>query len=451
MALNPITKTKLLIDRTWDKIWSTIKDHIFTVSVSNQVEFPEINFPEVKFPEIPKPIDTTAQLQEIVNSIINQTQELKLSPDTTATKEQLLNILGEIKTVLSTKKEDLTPDLIAGIQALREELSEVGTQIPKTDLKPIQAQIEALIATLDFKGLKKFTRHDDIKVYINEKQLEKLMKAVSRSVGGVSGGGGGVMRTSSGEVGTSNPLPVTDPILEIAMGNISGTTAINKFGRNSACGATPEEIWDGDRAYVFPTTASITHIRSAVDSAITRGVTLEIQGLNDAYELVIQTKATDGTDSTTEVILDTALRRVFRVKVLDDTAMDQDIWVGPDPASAANASAIIQAGNNQTLMAIYTVPTGCTGYMTNYYATANPNNAAGTLFTTYLWARDNANGYAPQLKHTKGLDKDATSGFQHNFNPYYKFTEKTDIYVTGSAGTNSVSISAGFDIILVAN
>ena len=231
-------------------------------------------------------------------------------------------------------------------------------------------------------------------------------------------------------------------------------TCINKFGRNTAVvsGGT-EEVWDGSRAYVFPTSASITHIRSAVDSAITQNVTLEVQGLDTNWNLVVQTKATDGADSTTEVALDTPLIRVFRVKVLDDTAMDQDIWVGPDPATAANSSAIVTAGNNQTLMAIYTVPLGKTAYITNYYATVNPGGGAPTTLNIKLWGTDNANGYARQLKHTLGLNANsgAYGNFQHEFKPYLKFNAQWDVYIEATTAGAAADVSAGFDLFLTNN
>ena len=236
--------------------------------------------------------------------------------------------------------------------------------------------------------------------------------------------------------------------VEIPKGDVVGHSAVNKFGANSdiAAGAT-EEIWDGNRVYIFPTTASITHIRSAVDSAITRGVVCEIQGLDNTYTLVVQNVTTDVTNSTTEVILPTALRRVFRVKVLDDTAMDQDLWVGPDPASAANASAIVQAGNNQTLMAIYCVPAGKTAYMTQWKATVNPATGKDpTSMPIRMWARDNANNYAKQLKDIQGL---IVGTLRVPYEPYYKFTEKTDIYFTASPVGKAADVSLGFDLILV--
>jgi len=255
--------------------------------------------------------------------------------------------------------------------------------------------------------------------------------------------------------GVEEGLKVNDPILSLVHGSnplISTTSLFNKFGSSpDVTSAATEELWDGARAYIFPTSASVTHIRSAVDSAITRAVTLEVQGLDVNWDLVVQTKATDATDSTVEIELDTALRRVFRVKVLDDTALDQDIWVGPDPASAANASAIVQAGNNQTLMAIWTVPNGCTAYLTNYYCDYVRSAAKDPNGISYdLWARDNANGYAPQLKHQKGIPKQAP-GFQHNFKPYYRFAEKTDVYLTGSPEGADAHAHGGFDIILIAN
>ena len=68
---------------------------------------------------------------------------------------------------------------------------------------------------------------------------------------------------------------MNDYMLELSKENIPGHSSINKFGRNSnvASGAT-EEIWDGSAVYTWPSTASITHIRSAVDSSPERVTTV---------------------------------------------------------------------------------------------------------------------------------------------------------------------------------
>jgi len=242
-----------------------------------------------------------------------------------------------------------------------------------------------------------------------------------------------------------DPVQVDDPALVISMGEVSGLSHVNKFGRNESVAiGTEEEIWDGSVAYVWPTSASITHVRSAVDSATTQGQVIEVQGLDTDWMQVTQNATLDGTNSTTEVALGTALRRVFRMKVLDSSAADQAIWAGP--TGFASQAAIITAGNNQTLMAIYTIPANKTGYMTGFYASVNPaTNLNPTSNPIRLWARDNANGYARQLKHVEGL----TLGSEHHhFNPYYKFTAKTDIFLTAQPVGKAADVSAGFDLIL---
>jgi hypothetical protein len=240
-----------------------------------------------------------------------------------------------------------------------------------------------------------------------------------------------------------------DPLL-IAMGCYPGVTSINKFGRNSDCAASGDEhIWDGSVDYSFPTdTTEMTHIRAAVDSATTQGAVIELQGLDANWELVTQTKALDGTNSTTEVALDTALIRCFRMKVLDGSTLDQDVWLGDDDFVVAAAKAIILAGYNQTQMAIYTVPANHYAFVTNYYAHHNPTT--GQTFTSNLielWGADAGNGYARQIKHGVGVPEDA--GFVHPFDPYVKFGPKTDIFITSSPVGAAADISAGFDIILV--
>jgi len=247
-----------------------------------------------------------------------------------------------------------------------------------------------------------------------------------------------------------NSQPLTDDRLLISMGCYPGITHVNKFGRNVAVAAgETREVWDGLLNYVYPTdTTAMTHIRSAVDSAITQGAVIEVQGLDANWDLVVQTKALDGTNSTTEVELDTPLIRAFRMKVLDDTLMDQAVWLGDADFLVADVKAAIVAGKNQTQMAIYTVPDDHYAFVTQYYAHHNPQ--AGQQFTSNpieLWGRDNVSGYARQLKHGVGVAED--SGFIHPFDPYLKFGPKTDIFITSSPVAAAADMSAGFDLILV--
>lgn len=248
------------------------------------------------------------------------------------------------------------------------------------------------------------------------------------------------------------PALIQDYMVEISSGSIIGGSTVNKFGQNHsiASGAT-EDVWDGSINYTFPTTASITHIRSAVNSVITQSSTIEVQGLDVSWALVVQTKDLDATDSTTEIALDTPLIRIFRMKVLENAVMDQDIWAGDADFVVADAKAIIETGNNQTLMAIYTVPAGKTAYITKYYASTTESTGKEPKSTEIrLWTADRDNGYEFQLKHAMGIPK-AGSGIEHCFEPYMKVNEKTDIKITGTAIDEIANVAAGFDIILIDN
>ncbi len=237
---------------------------------------------------------------------------------------------------------------------------------------------------------------------------------------------------------------------DIPRGLVPGVTSINKFGRNTGVPNGTEEIWDGSATYVFPATALMTKLSGKVNQAGMTGKNVEVQGLDANWNLSTQVKALDSSNTTTAVTLATPLVRCFRMKVLADVVTDQAITVHNTANNQDYAS--ITAGNNQTLMAIYTIAANKTAYITNYYATSNPGVGAPTALQVKLWASDRLNGYAKQLKHVLGLsaDADAYGRFQHHFTPYLKLTQRTDVYLTATA-TGAVDVSAGFDLILEDN
>lgn len=241
---------------------------------------------------------------------------------------------------------------------------------------------------------------------------------------------------------------LTDNMLDIPRGAYQQVSSVNKFGRNSAIASgAQEEIWDGSAAYSFPSTALMTSISQTTDQVAMRGQTVQVQGLDADWALTVQDVALDAANTTTVVTLATPLIRVFRMKVQANVVGDSAIRVHNAAETIDYAS--IGAGNNQTLMAIYTVPAGKTAYMTNYYASVNPaTNQDPTSMPLRLWARDNVNGYARQIKHVIGI---VSGDYQHSFKPYQKFTEKTDIFITAQPVGKVADVSAGFDLVLVDN
>jgi hypothetical protein len=239
-----------------------------------------------------------------------------------------------------------------------------------------------------------------------------------------------------------------DFALQLARGEIEGHSVVNKFGQNSAIAdGTTEEVWDGSAAYVFPTSAVITKVSQTTDQAALQGGTIEVQGLDANWDLVVQNVDLNASDTETPVTLTTPLIRVFRMKVQENVVSTSPIRAHNDAENQDYA--IIQTGNNQTLMAIYTVPAGHTAYMTRYYTTIDAGVGNPTSFTVRLWAADRHNGYAKQIKHLASMDPDQAVIWNHPFFPYYRFTQKTDIYLTATPTGAAGNISGGFDLIII--
>ena len=249
----------------------------------------------------------------------------------------------------------------------------------------------------------------------------------------------------------------TDFYFEVSKGNVAGHSSVNKFGANSdIADGTEEPVWSGSGAYTFSTTADITRIVS--DSTSDNGKTVEVQGLDSNWDVVVQTKAL-GSPATTGVALDTALIRVFRMRFLDAATNVGTIQCGVGAVTTAftagNLRAQMDPGRAQTLMAIYTVPRGKTAYMSKYYCSIigdpGPPARAPDYAIFRLYVADRANGYTPQLKHAVGAAMVGTSLVEHEFIPAGPATEKSDIYITAQPEGDIGSVSAGFDLIIVDN
>lgn len=146
----------------------------------------------------------------------------------------------------------------------------------------------------------------------------------------------------------------------------TGYGDIRKFGENLAVlvGA-PADIWEfgGEYPYDDYGTAPILYLSSS-DIADTQEIA--VQGLDiDGYE-VIQTKALTGQD---KVLLDTPLWRVYRLANEGDEDIEGTVYCHTDASPTngvpldANVRAIINNGNNQTLMALLTIPKGKVGFL----------------------------------------------------------------------------------------
>jgi len=190
----------------------------------------------------------------------------------------------------------------------------------------------------------------------------------------------------------------------------------------------------------------MTHVSQGIDQEAMRGQTVHIHGLNSDWELVEQDVVLDATLTTNQVALDPPLLRVHFAEI------NSGIVVAGSPISLHTDGGgtnyfVMPVGNQTTALGWYTVPAGRVAYMTQYWAHHNPTS--GQTFTSNLirlWAKDNVNGYARKVIHQIGVPED--DGFVHPFEPYLKFTEKTDIMLTASPTSASADVSAGFDLLI---
>lgn len=249
---------------------------------------------------------------------------------------------------------------------------------------------------------------------------------------------------------TTKSIVGGDFMLELAAGNVDGHSVVNKFGSNSSVtGDTQEDVWDGGGSYSYPATALITKVSQTADQAAMRGGEINVQGLDASWDLVVQTINLDASLTTTAVTLTTPLIRIFRMKVQEDVVIDSPIRAHNDAESVDYA--IMSIGNNQTLMALYSVPNGKTAFMTSaFFSNIDSTGKTATSTEFNIWAADRGNGYEFQLKHAVAVPE-AGNGIQHNFRPYYKFNEKTDIRITALPADEDAHVHAGFDLILVTN
>ncbi len=245
------------------------------------------------------------------------------------------------------------------------------------------------------------------------------------------------------------------------MGNISGTTFIHKFGiaPDFDTDDNEVEVWDGanDAApnlmtYTFSSTADIDRISSS-EGADTEPI--EIQGLDTNYDLVTQTITLTGQTAAT---LTTDLVRVFRMinKGSADLVGTCYCFVnvattGGVPNTLGNIRAMITIGNGQTLMAIYTIPNGKTGFMLSFYgATEGAKRTSNYKLKLY----DRPFGEVFTLEEHHALVEAGTSHFNHHYAVPTRYEAKTDLKMTAqvtAANITDASVGGGFELIIIDN
>lgn len=243
---------------------------------------------------------------------------------------------------------------------------------------------------------------------------------------------------------------------EVAQGKVPGWSGISKFGKAGDIDTGDDfvDVWDGaenanaDKTYTFSSTADIDSLSSSDDGDTEP---IEVEGLDTDFNSVTQTITLTGQ---TRVALTTSLIRVFRMKNMGTTDLAGDAYCYVNgaitagvPDTSGDIRAIINNGNNQTLMAIYTVPNGQTGYVISWFG-AIASRIVGVSEVQLMFREF---GSVFQLKHVSSLLSTSTSHIKHPFTPLLVIPAKTDVILRADSSANNNAVAGGFEIVLEAD
>ena len=141
--------------------------------------------------------------------------------------------------------------------------------------------------------------------------------------------------------------------LHVARGYVQGHTPFFKFGYNPAVSSTSETIWDGGGIYSYPTSAAPLGV---VGTSTTDSSEITVIGLDADYNEVSNIVTLNGT---TTVTTSASYIRAYRAFVSNDQEPAGNVAI----RHSGDLVAQITSGENQTLMAVYTVPAGYTLYI----------------------------------------------------------------------------------------
>lgn len=214
-----------------------------------------------------------------------------------------------------------------------------------------------------------------------------------------------------------------------------------KFGYNSTISTSMSTVWSGGGLYSYPTSASAMGVSSEDDADVS---VVTIDGLDENYNRVSETVTLNGQ---TPVFTTASFIRVFRGTV-DSVEPAGDIWVGTGTVTGgtpANKYAHISVGENQTLMAVWTVPAGYTAYILSCTVSTG-TEASNKYLTARLKVRPF--GGVPQTKEVFSLARQSVQSYMH-FPTVV--SEKSDIEICAITSSGTDAVSATFALVYVKN
>ena len=242
--------------------------------------------------------------------------------------------------------------------------------------------------------------------------------------------------TDNVEIGMGNnttPPTTFFKVTGAATGTVVGDKHIYKFGFNQNVGDVEETVWESSTLYTYPTSAVAMTVTSAA-GATDNGVQVVVQGLDANYDEQSETVTLAGAGT---VVTTSTFLRVYRAFIEGSQAPTGSITISNSGTTYAYIN-----GDNQTLMAVWTVPAGYTAFLKQSDITVHTEQIS-KFGTVRIVARPFGGVFRTQDAFTAANDY-----ISRTYSTPVTFTEKTDIEVraTASGSQASLSVSAILEI-----
>lgn len=244
-----------------------------------------------------------------------------------------------------------------------------------------------------------------------------------------------------------------DFLLRVSMGLVPGFSSVDKFGENPVIdtNTTPEDIVEFGGEYIYDDngTAPIKYISSS--STLDVGQIINVVGLDINGVEVSQEVTTNGQNN---VSLSTPLWRVYRMNNNSPSGNDLNgilyCHIDPSPSSgvpaAGNIRAIIDNGNNQTLMSVYTIPVGKVGFLFRGELGMSRSTSSGAVQAAYYSRRYGKNF---NIKKRVNITNSGNSIYQDRRAFPDIVPGLTDIKLrVESVSANNIGVFGTFDVLL---
>lgn len=235
-----------------------------------------------------------------------------------------------------------------------------------------------------------------------------------------------------------------------AAGMLSDAFTVSKFGFNPEIVASPETVWDAGGLYPWqaPGTGKTMTLQStlAADDVLGTGARyVTVFWIDKDYN---QQQITVETDGINPVAVGDDIYLPYRMAVTPGPNGEAAAGTGGAAAGVITLSsggttyAQILNGNNQTLMAVYTIPAGYKGYVVYGKASVGEGKTAEGKYFVRPY-----NGVF-NLAHDFLMFQ---SSYDYPFGLPVPINEKSDLDLRAISTAAGTTISGAFDVILVRN